>query len=329
VSGDATAGASSRSPSSPTYRFVWLADSRGTAQNEPVNTPALTAIIAAIGKVSPQPAFVMFGGDMSFRGYIGTSYTYQAWEDLFAPLTNAGIPLYTALGNHELYREHQSGFFLANQQTFQSTFASNPDNGPAGYDHLTYSFTSPDGDSFFAVLDPYYLTADTVPNGLGGHVDAAQMSWLTSQVAATRATHKFLFIHTPYYYMNEDPTEPSTADTSLTTLWAFLDANHFDVYVCGHSHLFSRKTVDSSVAPEPQVSPPVAWHNGVVQLLNGAAGAGPGTGATSRDASWNVHNAPQTYYFSVFDVTGSQLTVNSYAGDTGDYSLIDTFVLTR
>jgi len=155
VSGDATAGASSRSPSSPTYRFVWLADSRGTAQNEPVNTPALTAIIAAIGKISPQPAFVMFGGDMSFRGYIGTSYTYQAWEDLFAPLTNAGIPLYTALGNHELYREHQSGFFLANQQTYQSTFASNPDNGPAGYDHLTYSFTSPDGDSFFAVLDPY------------------------------------------------------------------------------------------------------------------------------------------------------------------------------
>ncbi len=330
-SGELTPGGSGGggSTAASTYRFVWIADSRGTEQGDPVDTPVLTAIIAAVGKLSPAPAFVMFGGDMSFRGYIGTSYTYQAWTDLFAPLTNAGIPLYTALGNHELYREHQQGFFLANQQEYQREFSTNPDNGPAGYDNLVYSFTSPDGNSFFAVLDPYYLTGDTDPSGLGGHIDAAQMSWLTAQVAATHATHKFLFIHTPYYYMNEDPSEPSAADTSYTNLWAFLDANRFDVYACGHSHLFSRKTIDASVAPEPQVSPPVTWHNGVVQLLNGAAGAGPGTGPTERDASWNVHNAPQTYYFSVFDVAGPTVTVNSYAGDTGAYSVIDSFTVTR
>jgi hypothetical protein len=36
----------------------------------------------------------------------------------------------------------------------------NPENGPPGYERRVYSFTSPGGDSFFAVLDPYYLTAD-------------------------------------------------------------------------------------------------------------------------------------------------------------------------
>ena len=61
-----------------------------------------------------------------------TNYTFQTWKDLFTPLTNAGIPLYTTMGNHELFSEHQAGFFLANQQQFQSDFSSNPGNGPAG-----------------------------------------------------------------------------------------------------------------------------------------------------------------------------------------------------
>ena len=216
-----------------TLRFVFLADSRGDSLDHPVNLPVLTAIISQIGTLSPKPSFVIFGGDMSYRGWIHSSYTFQAWKDLFAPLTGNGIPLYTAVGNHELYPEHSSyGFLLVNQQEFQHVFSENPSNGPAGYEHLAYSFTSQGGNSFFAVLDPYYLNQDTVHEGLGGNIDFTQMSWLKAQVAQTQATHKFLFIHTPYYYISDDPQEPSTANQSFTTLWAFLDANKFDFYAC-------------------------------------------------------------------------------------------------
>ena len=83
-----------------TLRFVFLADSRGAALDDPVNTPVLTAIIGQIAALSPKPSFVIFGGDMSYRGYIGSSYTFQAWKDLFAPLTGSGVALYTAVGNH-------------------------------------------------------------------------------------------------------------------------------------------------------------------------------------------------------------------------------------
>jgi len=283
--------------------------------------------------LSPKPSFVIFGGDMSYRGFIDTSYTFQAWKDLFAPL-GSGIPLYATVGNHELYHEHSSfGFLLTNQQAFQSAFPENPANGPAGYEHLAYSFTSPGGNSFFAVLDPYYLTRDTIkPTTLGGNIDSTQMSWLKAQVAQTNAIHKFLFIHTPYYYVSNDPEEPSAANGSYTALWAFLDANNFDFYACGHSHLFSRRTIDSTVLPNPQTTPPTSkWQHNVVQLLNGTCGAGPSTGTIDPNIkiAWNVHNDSLTYYFSVVDISGSKVTVNSYSGYTGTYIVFDTFTINK
>ncbi|MCX6285875.1 MAG: metallophosphoesterase [Bacteroidetes bacterium] len=316
-----------------TLRFVWLADSRGDSLQHPVNYEVLNAIISQIGTLSPKPSFMIFGGDMSYRGYIKPSYTFQAWKDLFAPLTGNGIPLYTSVGNHELYYEHSdSGFMLGNQQQFQDVFSENPSNGPAGYEHLAYSFTSPGGSSFFAVLDAYYLTHDSFPLNLGGNIDAAQMSWLRAQVAQTKATHKFLFIHTPYYYVSDDPEEPSAANQTYTGLWAFLDSNKFDFYACGHSHLFSRRTIDSSVAPNPQTTPPTpSWQNNVVQLLNGTCGAGPDAGTIDPaiKTAWNVHNDAKTYYFSVVDISGNTVTVNSYSGYKGAYSVFDTFTINK
>ncbi|MCX6160922.1 MAG: metallophosphoesterase [Ignavibacteriae bacterium] len=315
-----------------TFRFVFLADSRGEALDHPVNDTVLNAIITQISMLSPKPSFVMFGGDMSYRGYIDTAYTFQAWKNLFAPLTGSGITLYAAVGNHELYHQHSSyGLLKVNQQAFQSAFPESPSNGPVGYEHLAYSFSAQGGNAFFAVLDPYFLTMDTTHEGLGGDIEYIQMQWLRSQVAQTSAKHKFLFIHTPYYYVSSDTAEPSGSNQTLTTLWSFLDSNKFDMYACGHSHLYARKTIDSTILPEPQTTPPTSkWRNNVVQLINGTCGAGSGGGYIDPQfSSWNVHNAHKTYYFSVVDILGSTVTVNSYSGYTGVYTVFDTFTITR
>ena len=319
-----------------TLRFVFLADSRGDTLTDPINTPVLNAIIAQIQALSPQPAFVIFGGDMAYRGCIGGTYQFQAFKNLFAPLTNAGIPLYTAIGNHELYDEHSSGGFLwANQQQYQQVFSENPGNGPPGYEQLVYSFPSPGGDAFFAVLDPYYLTADVPSENvkLGGTIDYTQLNWLSFQAAQTQATHKFLFIHTPYYYVTGGtPDEKSAADVTFTYLWSILDNNRFDFYACGHSHLYSRKTIDSSIAPFPQPTPPLPpvypWKNNVVQLLCGTCGAHVDTTTPTVDPSlWHISQLPNTYYFSVVDIKGSQVTVKSYQGNTGNYTVFDNFTI--
>jgi Calcineurin-like phosphoesterase len=326
-------------------RFVFLADSRSdTRPSDPanldqaINTPVLNAIIAQIQNLSPPPAFVVYAGDQGYRGGFTFSgndyYVFQTFKDLFAPLTSAGIPLYTAIGNHELYSEHSAlGFFLANQQQYQQTFSENPANGPPGhdptYDHLVYSFSSPGGDAFFAVLDPYHLTGDVKNINLSGTIDPTQLTWLQSQLAQTKATHKFLFIHVPYYYVNRDPDEDTPPhDATWTQLWSLLDNNNFDLFCCGHSHLYSRKTIDSSIAPDPQPTPPIQWHNNVVQLLCGTCGAPVSTGSPKVNrAEWHVYNAADTYYFSVVDISGPQVTVTSYQGNTGAYTVFDSFTL--
>ena len=314
-----------------TLRFVWLADSRGDTLHEPVNKPVLNAIIAQIRALSPPPAFVVFGGDMSYRGYINGAYTFKAWKDLFEPLTSAGIALYTVIGNHELYYEHSAnGFLLGNQKEFQKVFSENPANGPSpDYHRLVYSFESPGADAFFAVLDPYYLVRSVTNPDLSGNIDDTQLKWLEDQVAKTKATHKFLFIHTPYYYVSgPDPSEsPSSANVTFTKLWSILDKNRFVFYACGHSHLYSRKAIDSSIAPNPQTDPPrPPWKHNVVQLLNGTSGAGHGGGTITVDrALWHVFNAVDTYYFSVIDINDSIVTVTSYGGQAAPYQVIDRF----
>lgn len=318
----------------PDLRFIFLADSRGDSMGYAIDTTALNPIIRQIAALKPKPAFVVFGGDMCYRGYMNGSYTFQMFKNLFNQLADSGIALYTAIGNHELYHRHSSyGFLLVNQQHYQSVFSENPTNGPTGYEHLTYSFTDPASSSFFAVLDPYFLNVDTLhPKGLGGHIDSEQMAWLKAQVAQSGARHKFLFVHCPYYYVSNDPDEQSDADTSYTELWSFLDSNKFDIYACGHSHLFSRRTIDPGVLPFPQTSPQTpVWQNNVVQLLNGTCGAGPDTTGVNENIreSWNVYNDKKTYYFSVIDVFGPDVTVNSYRGYTGAYSIFDTFTISR
>ncbi len=314
-------------------RFVFLADSRGDSLGYTIDTTALNPIIRRIDTLKPQPSFLVFGGDMCYRGYMNKKYTFQEFKDLFSILTNKGIKLYTAVGNHELYHEHAGlGYFLVNQQQFQSVFSENPSNGPAGYEHLAYSFTDQGTNSFFAVLDCYYVSKDTQKINMGGHIEPAQMAWIKTQVAQASALHKFLFIHVPYYYVDNDSTEASEADTTLTALWSFIDANKFDIYACGHSHLYSRRAVDGGLIPKPQTTPPVpAWQNNVVQLLNGTCGAGSGGGYIDPTVrtEWNVTNDHKTYYFSVIDISGGTVRVNSYKGYTGAFSVFDTFTLTK
>jgi 3',5'-cyclic AMP phosphodiesterase CpdA len=306
-------------------RFVFMADSRGSYGTPPINTAVLDAINEKILKLNPLPSFVIFGGDQAYRGCIDGDYTFEAFKTAMESLTEAGITLYTAMGNHELYVKGATdtqGFILANQIAFQAVFVSNPNNGPPGYEHLVYSFESPGHDAFFAVLDPYFLTGNVAKPELDGTIDAAQLSWLTSQLAQTKATHKFVFSHAPYYYIYK----LSTGGSTYTNLWRLMDQNRVDIFFCGHTHLFSRKNIDSSIAPDPPLTPPVTWNSNVYQVITGTCGAEVNGGTPLRDPTlWHVANAADTYYFSVVDINGANVKVTTYSGNTGDYSVLDTF----
>ena len=307
-----------------TLRFVFMADCRGESDVVPINTTALDAINSQILALSPRPSFVVFGGDQAYRGHSPSGYTFQKFKDAMKSLTDAGIKLYTVLGNHELYGTKPHLFVLANQKEYQKVFAANPGNGPPGYERLAYSFESPERDVFFGILDCYYLTEDAYLDK-NGNVDDTQKTWLANQLAHTKATHKFLFIHPPYYLITECQ---SNQNISYTKLWSILDNNRFDIYFCGHDHLYSRKTIDRSIAPNPQLTPSTQWKDKVTQLLNGTCGAPVDTDPpTVNRREWHVFNADKTYYFSVVDIDGSTVKVTTYGGKAAPYKVIDSFTI--
>jgi hypothetical protein len=310
-------------------RFVFMADSRGSEGTPIINTDVLDAINKKILTLNPLPSFVIHGGDQAYRGCIDGEYTFEAFKTAMKRLTDAGITLYTTMGNHELYVKgatDDQGFNLANQIAFQAVFVSNPNNGPSGYENLVYSFESPEHDSFFAVLDPYFLTGDVASPDLNGTIDAPQLSWLSDQLARTKATHKFVFSHAPYYYIYK----LTTGGNSYSNLWYLLDQKAVDIFFCGHTHLFSRKNIDSSIAPVPQLDPEVTWNSNVFQVITGTCGAEVNAGTPKRDpALWHVSNAANTYYFSLVDISGSNVKVTTYSGNTGDYNVLDTFSVAK
>jgi 3',5'-cyclic AMP phosphodiesterase CpdA len=324
-------------------RFVFMADGRGDALDDQINILALETINAQILALSPRPSFVIYGGDSVYRGHSGGAYNFQQFKNAMKPLTDVGIKLYTVIGNHELYDEGTPGFVLANQQEFQNTFTDNPSNGPPGYERLVYAFESPGGEAFFAIGDCYYLTADDPNPALNqegdssqsGTFDVLQLAWLENQLAKTKAKHKFFFAHAPYYKI---VGAQSSQNTSFTELWSILDIYHVDLFGCGHEHLYSRKRIDSSIAPVPQWSPPFQWQNNVTQLLTGTCGAPIDDGILVVDrVLWHVFNdvnAPNNYYFSVIDINGSKVNVTSYGaepivttggGQVPPFNVIDRF----
>jgi hypothetical protein len=109
----------------------------------------LQAFTQSIHGVSIIPA-VFFGGDQT------TILDALQFESVMKPLTDGGIKLYTALGNHALSSQESVSvqFSLASRIAYQQAFTDHPNNRPAGCAPLVYSLISPGGDAFFAVLDP-------------------------------------------------------------------------------------------------------------------------------------------------------------------------------
>ncbi|MHB8067821.1 MAG: metallophosphoesterase family protein [Desulfobaccales bacterium] len=318
-------------------RFIFMGDSRGqNDKDDLINKPVLKAINEQILALPKRPSFVIHGGDQSRRGYAHPhgrgEYIFPLFKDEMKPLTDAGIKLYAVMGNHELYRdddpsdvenEELGNFYVDNQREFQKAFTDNTTNGPSGYERLAYSFEPPGTDALFVILDCYYVTKDSPGINLDGLFDDTQLTWLENQLKNTKATHKFVFAHAPYYYITSFHTGQNI---TFTKLWSILDKYRVDLYGCGHTHLYARKAIDSSIAPYPQLNPPVQWKNNVTQLITGTCGASPDPDNPVVDRyAWHVHNNANTYYFSVIDINGPSVTVTSYGGQAAPYQVIDHF----
>jgi len=87
------------------FRFVAYGDTRFTdpKNTEPSNPAVRQALVQAIADA--HPAFVSIGGDISYNGYDVNDW--KTWDKETAVWTENKIPVYPALGNHDLHGDEK------------------------------------------------------------------------------------------------------------------------------------------------------------------------------------------------------------------------------
>src|SRR5579863_3306256 len=95
---------------SPPFRFVAYGDSRfhDPKDTEAANPPVRRALVQAIAEA--KPAFISFTGDIVYNGYDANDW--KVWDAETSVWRESRIPIYPALGNHDLHGDPKAA--LAN-----------------------------------------------------------------------------------------------------------------------------------------------------------------------------------------------------------------------
>ena len=282
------------------FRFVVYADSRGGwTQGQEINTAALHYINNQIVNLNPKPDLAFFLGDMATVAYDANLHRLLPdWKNLmetdgfsFGGPSPGKIPLYVAIGNHELY-DSDGNYLALLQAEYQYFFPEMPSNGPADYNKLAYSMEF--GNSLFIVLDTFGFM-DGNRNWDNG-IDELQYWWFYATALKSQAKHKFVLTHGPAFSTEGWPIgNPPLRDK----LWQVMKDLQFDMYLCGHEHLYAR------------------WRptGDLLQIISGSAGAKPDDPKLLLPISQSVYpiKAAWDYIFTVIDIRGDQGAYQTYA----------------
>ncbi|MFH1854006.1 MAG: metallophosphoesterase [Candidatus Omnitrophota bacterium] len=212
-----------------------MGDSRG--DEDGINKNVLNNLLEQAKAANVE--FVVFVGDLITGSKHREIHKRRLvkWKDL---TEEYGIPVYIALGNHEITSE-------TSEDIFRSLFEM-PDNGPASFKELAYSFDYKN--SHFVILDT------NLYNNFH-RLGAPQLEWLKNDLAVNKKDIIFVFGHEPAYPVAHHLREsldlfPSERDE----LWKIFHNSGVSVYFCGHEHLYNKSI-----------------HGKVYQLITGGAGA--------------------------------------------------------
>jgi Icc-related predicted phosphoesterase len=221
------------------FRFVAYGDSRfhDPKDTEAANPAVRQALVQAVAEI--KPAFISFSGDIVYNGY--DTNDWKVWDKETAVWREKQIPVYPALGNHDLHGSENVA--LANY------FQRFPDLKNSRY----YSVRA--ANTFMLVLDS---SLDEVAGPQG--------KWLTQALDTLPGDVDFVFIvlHHPPYTSSSDEKKFGGGHSSRSTEQALanaLEARQKNlrariVVFSGHVHNYERHE-----------------HGGVTYFVLGGAGA--------------------------------------------------------
>jgi len=221
------------------FHFVTYGDSRfhDPKDTEAANPPVRQALVQAIAQT--HPAFISFGGDIVYNGY--DKNDWKVWDTETAVWRANNIPVYPALGNHDLHGDEKVA--LANY------FERFPDLKNSRY----YSVRA---------ANTLLLVMDSALDETAG----AQGQWLTQKLDHVTGDVDFVFLvfhHPPYTSSSDAKTFGGghSARSPEQNLAKMLEARQKNlrariIVFSGHVHNYERHE-----------------HGGVTYFVTGGAGA--------------------------------------------------------
>ena len=261
------------------FHIVVYGDSRfhDPKDTEAANPPARQALVQAIAQTSP--AFVSFGGDIVYNG--DDSSDWKVFDSETAVWRDKKIPVYPALGNHDLHGDEKVA--LANY------FQRFPDLKNSRY----YSVRA--ANTLMLVLDSS-LEEATGPQG----------QWLTHKLDQLPGDVDFVFIvmHHPPYTSSSDEKKYGGGHSSRSKegeLAKLLEARQQNlrariVVFSGHVHNYERHE-----------------HGGITYFVTGGAGAH--AYPIERAADDPFQSKEVNYHYLQAEVDGGKLKITMHRLD--------------
>ena len=261
------------------FHFVACGDSRfhDPKDTEAANPAARQALVQAIAQSSP--AFISFGGDIVYNGYDASDW--KVWDSETAAWRANQIPVYPALGNHDLHGDEKVA--LANY------FQRFPDLKNSRY----YSVRA--ANALMLVLDSS-LDETSGPQG----------QWLAQKLDHVPGDVDFVFIvlHHPPYTSSSDAKKfggGHSARPQEQELAKTLEARQKDlrariVVFSGHVHNYERHE-----------------HGGVTYFVTGGAGAH--AYPIERAADDPFQSKEVNYHYLFVEVSGANLKITMHRLD--------------
>jgi Icc-related predicted phosphoesterase len=254
------------------FTFVAYGDSRfhDPKDFEAANPPVRQALVNAIAAV--HPAFITFTGDIVYNG--NDANDWKVWDSETAPFRDNHIPVYPALGNHDLHGEKDA---LVNY--FQR-------------------FPDLKGNRFYSVraANMLMLVLDSALDETSG----PQGDWLKAKLDAIPPNVDFVFLmfHHPPYTSSSDKKMfggGHSARTPEQNLAKMLEARQPNtrarfVVFSGHVHNYERHE-----------------HGGVTYFVSGGAGAH--AYPIERAADDPFQSKEINYHYLLVEVDRGKLTV--------------------
>jgi Icc-related predicted phosphoesterase len=255
------------------FRFVAYGDTRFT---DPANTEAANPQVRQLlvqGIAAEQPAFISIGGDIAYNG--DKANDWATYDKETAAWKEAGIPVYPALGNHDLH-------------------------GDPAVSLPNYFHRYPDihKSRFYSVLagNVLLLTLDSSLDELSG----PQGEWLKSKLDSTPKDVAFVVVvmHHPPYTSSSDEKKfggGHSSRQSENALASYLEGKQKDlaariVVFSGHVHNYERHE-----------------HGGVTYFVTGGGGAH--AYPIERVADDPFQSNEVNYHYLKVDVDRSKMTV--------------------